>query len=101
MKVPGVNIDIAAEIIQFVTDHPEAAETIEDVVHADGAQRAPNNTFLEPGQEIVEEGAEGTGEADGAPKVPDDPFARAAEYAAEGPVREDLGGGAGGGLRGS
>ncbi|MCC6574291.1 MAG: transcription termination/antitermination protein NusA [Planctomycetes bacterium] len=55
LKVPGVNIDIAASIIQHVNEHPEPAETIADVVHADGAQRRPDNTFVEPGQEPEEE----------------------------------------------
>jgi N utilization substance protein A len=55
MKVPGVSLDIAANIIKHVSANPDPAETISDVVHADGAQRRPDNTFVEPGQELEEE----------------------------------------------
>ncbi len=66
LKVPGVNIDVAANIIQHVTANPEPAETIVDVVHADGAQRREDNTFVEPGQDIEEEEA---GEEGAAPSA--------------------------------
>jgi hypothetical protein len=88
MKVPGITIDIAAGIIQYVENNPDIAEIIDDVVHADGAQRRSDNTYVEPGQDLetAEEQAEAA-PADGetkteaaAPKS-DDPFARAAEYA--------------------
>ncbi|MDC1141636.1 transcription termination factor NusA [Planctomycetota bacterium] len=89
MKVPGITIDIAAGIIQHVEENPDQAEIIDDVVHADGAQRRTDNTYVEPGQEIetAEEQAEAAGSADGkpvadaAPAKSNDPFARAAEYA--------------------
>ena len=55
MKVAGVSLDIAANILKHVQDKPEPAETISDVVHADGAQRRADNTFVEPGQELEEE----------------------------------------------
>lgn len=92
MKVPGITIDAAAEIIQHCQENPEPPEEIEDVVHADGAQRKADNTFLEPGQDMVEEeekSAEATAAAEGEepkPPVSDDPFDRAAEYAAQAPL---------------
>lgn len=58
MKVPGVSLDIAANIIKHVSAHPDPAETINDVVHADGAQRRADNSFVEPGQELEEEPSE-------------------------------------------
>ena len=79
LKVPGVNIDVAANIIQHVTANPEPAETIADVVHADGAQRRPDNTFVEPGQEPEEE--EG-GEEGGAPSAQSEMDAATREAAA-------------------
>ncbi|MCC6465741.1 MAG: transcription termination factor NusA [Planctomycetes bacterium] len=90
MKVPGISIDSAAQIIQYVMDHPEPPEEIKDVVHADGAQRRADNTFVEPGQELEEadDGEGGDGKA--TPSVPADPFARAAEYAAQAPQREPV-----------
>jgi hypothetical protein len=59
------------------------------MVHAYGAQRRPDNTFIEPGQdqEPEEEGEPGAAATPAAPKS-SDPFARAAEYAAQAPVRE-------------
>jgi N utilization substance protein A len=92
MKVPGITIDIAAQIIQHCTDNPEPPEEISDVVHADGAQRRSDNTFVEPGQEPEEEEAPADGEAraPAKPAGPVDPFSRAAEYAAQAPVRESL-----------
>lgn len=98
MKVPGITIDIAAQIIQHCTENPEPPEEITDVVHADGAQRRSDNTFVEPGQEVEEEEAPADGEqkAPAKPAGPVDPFSRAAEYAAQAPVRESLeSGGAG------
>jgi N utilization substance protein A len=92
MKVPGINIEIAAGIIQHVQDNPEPPEQITDVVHADGAQRRSDNTFVEPGQEPEEEEGPSEGGEPGAapakPAGPVDPFSRAAEYAAQAPVRE-------------
>lgn len=55
MKVPGITIDLAAPIIQHVTENPEEAQTIDDVVQAQGAQRRPDNTFVEPGVVYTEE----------------------------------------------
>jgi N utilization substance protein A len=89
MKVPGITIDAAAEIIQHCQENPEPPEEIEDVVHADGAQRRADNTYVEPGQDMVEEEEGGAPKEDeGKPAVPDDPFARAAEYAAQAPMPE-------------
>ncbi|MBK8205829.1 MAG: transcription termination factor NusA [Planctomycetes bacterium] len=91
MKVPGISIESAAKIIQHVTANPEPPEQIEDVVHADGAQRRADNTFVEPGQELEEEDEDGgPGQPGDKPKGPVDPFSRAAEYAAQAPVREDV-----------
>ncbi|MEE9311269.1 MAG: transcription termination factor NusA [Planctomycetota bacterium] len=87
MKVPGITIDIAAGIIQFVEENPEEAEVIDDVVHADGAQRRTDNTYVEPGQELEPAGsvdpleASADGESKSVAPKSDDPFARAAEYA--------------------
>ncbi|MCA8910184.1 MAG: transcription termination/antitermination protein NusA [Planctomycetes bacterium] len=91
MKVPGITIDIAAQIIQYCQENPEPAETIEDVVHADGAQRRSDNTFVEPGQEPEEEeGPREPGAEPAKPAGPIDPFSRAAEYAAQAPERDPL-----------
>jgi hypothetical protein len=89
LKVPGISIDSAAQIIQYVTEHPEPPEKIADMVHADGAQRRPDNTYVEPGQdqEPEEEGDPAAGAKPATP-VSSDPFARAAEYAAQAPKRE-------------
>lgn len=90
MKVPGITIDIAAGIIKYCQENPEPPEEITDVVHADGAQRRSDNTFVEPGQEIEDD--EPANEGDPAtpqkPSGPVDPFSRAAEYAAQAPERE-------------
>jgi N utilization substance protein A len=95
LKVPGISIDSAAQIIQYVMEHPEPPEQIADVVHADGAQRRPDNTFVEPGQEVYEgeeeeEAAAQAAATAGKPATagPADPFARAAEYAAQAPKHE-------------
>ena len=89
MKVPGITIDIAAQIIQYCTESPEPPEEITDVVHADGAQRRSDNTYVEPGQELEEEDMPQPGDAPPAkPAAPVDPFSRAAEYAAQAPERE-------------
>lgn len=90
MKVPGISIEAAAQIIQHVTANPEPPEEIEDVVHADGAQRRSDNTYVEPGQDPEEEGPDTQGLAEAKPKTPLDPFARAAEYAAQAPHRDDI-----------
>ncbi|MBZ0135100.1 MAG: transcription termination factor NusA [Planctomycetes bacterium] len=94
MKVPGITIDIAAQIIQYCEENPEPPEVIEDVVHADGAQRRADNTYVEPGQELEEEGpAQQGGDGQSVPPKPSgpiDPFSRAAEYAAQAPTREDI-----------
>jgi hypothetical protein len=82
MKVPGISIEAAAQIIQHVTANPEPPEEITDVVHADGAQRKADNTFVEPGQDPEEDQGE-EGAPGQPPKAPADPFARAAEYAAQ------------------
>jgi N utilization substance protein A len=82
MKVPGISIEAAAQIIQHVTANPEPPEEITDVVHADGAQRKADNTFVEPGQDPEEDQGE-EGAPGQPPKAPVDPFARAAEYAAQ------------------
>lgn len=90
MKVPGITIDIAAQIIQHCQENPEPAETITDVVHADGAQRKADNSFVEPGQEPEEdEGPQVAGQP-AKPSAPIDPFSRAAEYAAQAPERDPL-----------
>lgn len=94
MKVPGITIDIAAQIIQHCQENPEPPEEIEDVVHADGAQRRADNSFIEPGQEVEEDDAPRDGEPrpEGQkPSAPVDPFSRAAEYAAQAPTRDDEG----------
>ncbi|MCA8914652.1 MAG: transcription termination factor NusA [Planctomycetes bacterium] len=89
MKVPGITIDIAAQIIQYCTESPEPPEEITDVVHADGAQRRADNTYVEPGQELEEEDKPVDGaEPPPKPAGPIDPFSRAAEYAAQAPERE-------------
>ncbi|MCB9894431.1 MAG: transcription termination factor NusA [Planctomycetes bacterium] len=90
MKVPGITIDIAAQIIQYCTESPEPPEEITDVVHADGAQRRADNTYVEPGQDLEDEekAEEGAPSAGGKPAGPVDPFSRAAEYAAQAPERE-------------
>jgi transcription termination/antitermination protein NusA len=86
MKVPGITVDVAAPIIQHVTENPEPPEEIEDVVRADGAQRRADNSYVEPGQDLEDDSSEAAEER--AKSVSDDPFARAAEYAAQAP---DLG----------
>lgn len=92
MKVPGITIDIAANIIQFVQTNPEPPEQITDVVHAEGAVRRPDNTFVEPGLDPEDDDEEAAPAAEGgkpaAPSAPLDPFSRAAEYAAEAPFME-------------
>jgi transcription termination/antitermination protein NusA len=83
MKVPGISMEAAAQILQHVQANPEPPEEITDVVHADGAQRRADNTFVEPGQEPEEESPAEAGAPASGPKLPADPFARAAQYAAE------------------